>query len=558
MTLTTISVAGIESYQPAVDYRKSGRIGVLAGRNFAWDASGVYSGYASRLIDGVHSIVASPQQVQEIDLKTDSHAGVDGAIWRFTPSSPGSQVGVWDNITTKTGLIEANPANVEYNLRKWTSAFLVNRYACAWNYGVFKVNIALPTPTYTRLTNGTTPGFPADTDPVIAICESNGRMCYVNKTTFFWSAPNAPENLVPALGGAGFQVTGEKIAGTPFAITPSSNGCIVWTEVGALVCEFIGGDSVFRFYVLNTKALPLGSFAITRTPDDSNIILTRLGLYQYRDFGQPQPITPLFNEFLREYLRTRPTDFGHVWYSITDNRLYVTSRSAVTSFAQTFALEIVLDRWGIFSEPHLGIFQYGPSRGQLAYANVLGITNYLLSTLDSRKNKESAPGVFQGLGSSITVGWMRADNIIPTADNVQELQEIVVNRLAANNAAAILYFDEGLISDFVNGVIFDEGLVINIATGIVVDEGLIVTGDEVINYDLFVITDLFAHDSNNDNEPDTNIFAPILVRQNVNLDLWTVSAPSAYFRLQFNAVENNKFFRLNSMDLTVSYYGKQA
>jgi hypothetical protein len=553
MPITNVGIAGLESYQPAVDYRRSGRVGVLGGRNFAWDASGVYSSYASRLVGGITSIGLAPSIVQTLDLETAIHVAVEGKIWRLNPSSPGSPVGTWQNLYTLATLVKANLSDVPYNFRKWTSAYLGGKpYACTWNHGVFEVNLAVEPPTYTRLTSGTVVGFPADATPVIAIAETNGRMLYLTEQAIYWSAPNAPKNLTPALGGAGFQVIAERIGGTPFAVTPTSVGAIVWTSAGALVCEFIGGDNVFRFWQLSTQALPISSFAITRMPDDDYILLTRLGLFMFNNMSQPQPITPLFDEFLREYLRNKPNELGHVWYSITDNRLYVSMRSSTAAFIETFALDIMLDRWGIFSEPHIGFFDYGVSRGQLAYSTPRGVASFLLSPLDSRKNKESTevPGTYNGLGSEITVGWIRAENLIPHADVVQELSEILINRLVPFGGVSNSFFDEAGIAD-AGPVIVNEGLIVT-ALPSMVDEGLITEADEVTDYRLEVIADLMtlAEDG-----VDEYSFTPELVRKNRRSDLWVTIVPAMYYRLRFIATEANEFYRVNSMDLTVSYQG---
>lgn len=554
MAITVIGVQGLESFQPAVDYRRSGRVGVLSGRNFAWDASGVYSAYASRLVAGSTSIATAPTIIQSLDLFSAMHVAANGAIRRMNPSSPGSPVGTWELLTTKAPLVYANPNDVPYNFRKWSTAYLgAKPYACSYNYGVFEVDLVPAVPTYTRLTSGTVVGFPTDATPVIGIVETNGRMVYLTETVVYWSAPNAPKNLTPALGGAGFQVLAERVGGIPIAVTAVSQGCIIWTTVGALVMEFIGGDLVFRFWVLSTQALPISSFAITRMPDDDYIMLTRLGLFMFNNLSQPQTITPLFNEFLREYLRNKPNEAGHIWYSITDNRLYCAMRELQAAFIETFALDIMLDRWGMFSEPHIGFFNYGISRGQLAYAIPSGIVSYLLSPIDGRKNREDPqnPGSYLGLGSEVMIGWLRAENLIPHADVVQELQEILINRLIPFGEVEVTYVDEGFVTD-ASITVVDEGLIT--AGFSVYDEGLISQYEEVTDYRLQVHSDLFS-DEVDGSAYAPYIFEPELARANRRSDLWTTIAPAMYFRLRFIANDADEFFRINSMDLTVSYDG---
>lgn len=552
MTTTVIGVQGLESLQPAVDYRRSGRVGVLSGRNFAWDAAGVHSAYASRLVAGSTSIGQAPAIAQTLDLKEAIHIALDGHIHRLVPASAGSPVGSWEVVDDLLEQEYPNPQDTPYNFRKWWAAYLGNKpYACSYNYGTFEVDLGVNPATYTKLDSGNTTGFP--TAPVIAIAETNGRMLYLTESTFYWSGPNAPRDLIPALGGAGFQVIAERIGGTPFAVTETSQGAIIWTTSGALVAEFIGGDNVFRFWQLSTKALPVSSFAITRMPDDDYIMLTRLGLFMFNNMSQPQPITPLFNEFLREYLRLKSDEIGHVWYSITDNRLYVGMRPGGSSFSATYALDIVLDRWGIFSDQHIGFFDYGVSRGQLAYATPSGVASFLLSSADARKNRESpaAPGTYVGLGSEIIIGWLRAENLIPHADVVQELSEIVINRLEPLESEIAVIVDEGLVTSPLMTFV-DEGLVTDVSVT-VFDEGLVSSSVAVIDYSLEVYSDLFSETQ--DSEDAEHIYVPELARQNRRSDLWVTLVPALYYRLRFSATEPDEFYRVNSMDLTVSYAG---
>lgn len=552
MAYENVAVSGIESYQPAVDYRSSGRVGVITGKNFAWDASGVYSAYANRLVAGSTSIGITPDIAQSIDLETDIHIGVRGKVWKFTPSSTGSPVGSWGLIQNFATLIEPIYDNVPYSFRKWSSGYLGgNRYACSWNYGVYKVNVG--TSAYTRLTSGGTPGFPSDLTPVVAICETNGRMLYCTATTLYWSAPNAPENLVPALGGAGFQVLAERISGDVIGLTPVSQGAIVWTNTGGLAVEFIGGDSVFRFWQLSTKAIPLSGFAIARLPNDDYAILTRLGVFSFNNLAQPQPAAPLFNEFMRENLRSKPTAFGHIWYSITDNRLYIGLRTTFSAFLETYALDIGIDRWGVFSESHIGFIDYGPSRGQLAWVNNLGIASYLLTPIDGRRNRESttSPGTFIGLNSEILIGWMRAENFVPHADAVQELIEISVNRLSPFGVVSVTYIDEGFIAEATHTT-FDEGLITTVSPTLF-DEGFFDTANLPVNYQLEVWTDLFVFPPGN-----SNVFIPRLVSQNREVDLWVTIAPTAFARLLFRATTATEYYRVNSLNLTFVYDGNIA
>lgn len=555
---TNIAIAGIESYQPAVDYKRANRVGVLSGRNFAWDASGVYAAYASRLVAGASSIGVAPNMAESLDLGDWQLVAVENKVYSFVPASPGSPVGVWDLRATLVAIVSSNPLSIDYNYRRWSAAYLGGqRYACSYNYGVFRVAGSESAPTLTRLTSGTVPGFPADASPVIGICETNGRMCYVTKDTFYWSAPAAPENLVPAIGGAGFQVINERIGGTVICMTPLAAGVIIWTTEGGLVCEFIGGDFVFRYWVLNTKTTPITSYAITRLPDDDYVILTQLGLFSLNNLGQPQPITPMFNEFLREYMRMNPGRKGHTIYTITDNRLYVTFKRVNNLFDVTYALDIVLDRWGVFSLNHMGILAYGPDRGQLAYVNSAGIASYFLSAVDGRKNREdhANPGTYVPLDSEVMLGWIRAEELVRAADVEQELNVVSVNRTVPYQPVIVTYADEGLVLSAGVASHWDEGLVTDFLSAEVIDEGSVTDENNAIAYTLTAYTDLFYSEI-----PEEQLAAVQLdlAIQDRYADTWTGFLPARYHRLKFEATELGQFFRINSLDVTVSFNGRQV
>jgi len=336
-------------------------------------------------------------------------------------------------------------------------------------------------------------------------------------------------------------------------MTPVSQGAIVWTDTGGLAVEFIGGDSVFRFWQLSTKAIPLSGFAIARLPNDDYAILTRLGVFSFNNLAQPTPAAPLFNEFMRENLRSKPNAFGHIWYSITDNRIYIGLRTQFSAFLETYALDIGIDRWGVFSESHMGFIDYGPSRGQVAWVNNLGVAAYLLTPVDARKNRESptAPGTFIGLNSEILIGWMRAENFVPSADTVQELHEVSVNRAIPFGVVAIVNVDEGFVTD-PSPTTFDEGLVTALNPALF-DEGFVDTANLPTNYRLEFWTDLFTFSPGN-----TNVIIPTLVSKNREVDLWVGAAPTTYARLRFIANNSDEFYRVNSLNLTFAYYGNLA
>lgn len=555
MPIDNISISGLESYQPAIDYRRTGRVGVLSGRNFAWDASGVFSAYASRLIAGSSSISGVGDIVQELDLNDMIHVVANNKVYRLLTASQLSPVGTWQLVTTLAQLVAPIPNDaLDYNYLKWTSAYLGGkRFACRYHYGVYEITAGSP-PVYTRLTSGNTPGFVDDTDPVIAIGESNGRMIYLTKKIVFWSAPADPKNLTPSLGGAGFQVIAERIGGTPIALLTVASGALIFTTDGILVMEFIGGDLVWRWWTQNSEAQPVSAFSITKLPDETYIILTRLGLFAGNNFGLPSPITPQFNEFMREYLRSHETERGHCWYSIIDNRLYIGFRGLTTQFLSTLALDMTIDRWGIFSKVHLGMVRYGLNPNQLGYFDRYGRGSYLLSSSDRRKDVEDAdaPGTFIGTDSEILIGWIRTEQLNIHADMIQEMQSLLVNRAIPYDDVSVVYVDEWLLTDPITSTI-SEGLLTDTNPS-VFDEGLVTDRASLTKYGCAWLSDIFDGIIGFESVAEIQ---PLRAVTNKYFDVWVAMQPARYHRIRFTANAADEYFRVNSLNVDMSYMGQQ-
>jgi len=548
-----VSISSIESYQPAADFRKTGVVGVITGRNFGWDVAGVKSDYASRLIAGGTSLGVGIRTAAHATCQYHTYVCADDKIKRFTPTFPASPIGVWTDVLTMPRIQEAVLASVPTWLRGITTAYLGGSdYLCGWNYGVYRVDSI--THTFTRLTSGSVTGFPADTTPIIAICESNGRLCFLTDTTFFWSAPNAPENLVPSLGGAGFQLTGERIGGTPRAMTRTNTGVIIWTTTGALMAEFVGGDAVFRFYTLASGVLPIGQTGIVSLPDGSHVMLAKSGLYRVVHDQPPTLVSPLFSSFIRDYLRARRLEIASLWYMRDSNRLFIGMRGESQLFGETFVLEMDTDKWGVFSELHAGLFEYSSGHGFFAYANPQGIASYFVGARSGLINRENpfAPGTFTGLGSYVDIGFIRAEELIRRADAIQELQTISVYRATPVEGFRDDYIDEGLIDDSAPTT-EDEGDVTDTIT-LMVDEGIFESLRATGVYVVQVLSDLFA--ANVENGASMNKVPATLALSAGNVDVWTVNAIGAYFALRFRADAEGEHFRVNTLDCTLVSAGQ--
>lgn len=549
-----VQFAQIGSLQPLADYRKAGVIGVLEGRNFAWDASGVLSAFGSRLIAGGSSISPFGRLAHEIEVEGNYFVGVWDTVYKLNPASAGSSTGVWEDIATLDLVQTSNPALVPDHFEGFTHGFLGGKgYTCSWNQGVYEINLS--TDAFTRLTSDTVSGFPPDSEPVIAITETNGRLCYLTAVGFYWSGPNDPTDLVPALGGAGLQVIAERIGGEPRAMITTSTGAIIWTTSGALVAEFIGGDAVFRFYELASDVLPLSQSATVKLPTNAHLVLTRLGLFSVVQAQTPEVVTPLFNEFLREYMRTRRLEVAHMWYTQADNRLFISFKTQSDTFIETFCLDLALDRWGVFNTLHLGMFNYIDRLSPFAFINGQGIASYFLPARDPRKNRENpaAPGTFTGLGSSIVLGFIRSERIALFADSLQELQTVVVYRKLSLDGFQDTFFDEGAVTAASGADTVDEGLVTDVVIAIV-DEGLLLMTLPAGAYRLQILTDIFSADEGFAG----NLLCDSMFLANVGAlaDTWTGRLTSYYFRLKFTAENDGEFFRINAVDCTLTSAGQ--
>lgn len=558
MPIARIAVDMLGPYTPYVDQRMKQEPGVIRGQNFSWDLAGVKSDFSSRLVAGDESIADYNDYVQSVKVGERQHVICGAQVYEFVPSSPGSQTGTWTNIAILTPVQTALAEEVPESLRSFTSIFVGGfAYVAGWNYGVYQVDLA--TNTYTRLETATTPGFPPDSDPVYAIAETNGRAIYLTATTAYFSAPNDAEDLVPSLGGAGAQVLSEFISGTPTSMLRVSTGVIIWTESGALAGEFVGGQFVFRWFQISTSVMPLNQSASVEMPDGSYLALTSLGLHSINSLGTPQLVTPLFSEFLREFLRNKSIESATLWYNQSDNRVFMGVRRENSLFVETFCLSVTLDRWGIFSVPHMGIIEYTASRGATAYVNTGGVVSHFLSAFDSRKNRESAsaPGTFLGLDSYVEIGHFRAERLTISGGSTQELTDINIYRTAAAINLDSLVVDEGVIIGFTLPVVtpYDEGLWADVDGDTpVVDEGPFDNLNQAYQYKLYFISDLFETD------PETGIGygenLAYLASQRRLADAWTGSAVGNYMSVRLVANEVDEFFRCQTMDATVSFNGQ--
>ena len=557
MPRARFEMTNIASYQPAVDYRKTGGVGVITGRNFSWDAAGVRSDFASRLIAKDSPIAAFGDHVQSVQIGNGYHVIAANKVYRFVPSKAGSLIGTWELLATLTAVQTPLFDTIPVYRRGFTSMYLGGyAYVSHWNFGTYRVNVV--TGAYTRLTSGTIPGFPPDTDPVIGMAETNGRAIYVTDTTVYWSGPNQPEDLVPTIGGAGFQVLGERIAGEPRTVLRVSTGVLIWTTAGALAGEFLLANTVFRWFQQNTDILPLNQQAVVTIPDGSHLALTHLGLFIVSTLDQPKQASPLFSEFLREFIRNKPLEAGTLWYSQQDNRLFMSLRQAGNQFIDTYCLDLSLDKWGIMSHVHMGMIMHSTGRSPIGYVDSNGIACYMLSAFADGRDVEipTAPGTFKGLNSEVVIGYIRAENMLLGGDGVQELTDLNVYKSTVQSGLEDSFPDEGLWAGDPVAAEVDEGNDYEpiLPTDVEEDEGRWPAYSVNDGYRVTFISDLYSVDQvTGVNYGESAAF---LASEGRNADAWTGMVAGHYLSIRVSALSVGEFFRLNAIDATLAYYGQ--
>jgi len=556
MPKAKISIRDIQGLTPAIDARQTeGATFVLSGQNFIMDSAGVRSAFASRLIARGVSIDPSPDganvQSQAGLIFTKSHAGqfvrVTGGQWAFA-----------------TRFVYPQRISTTFAWRKWTSAFSGNA-----------LYVAHPSVGLWRLSgSGAVQIDPGIAGPQ-AVTESNGRLIVLGSTAIAWSGPGSPEDFVPALGGAGFQVLSERIAGNPFMLTSIASGFITWTDGGALVSEFIAGDLSFRHYIARHSHRPISDLSYVRMPDDSYLICTKQGLFVFNDTQQPSPATPVFNEFLRGIFANAPEAGLRVRldYDRESDLLYVQIRNNASLFNKTFVLAVAIDKWGSFDVKHQGIIQHGilpePVRGLMGYIDSRGRAHRFLPF---GVDRETAPGVFTGLASGVVLGPFRVPELQQFADVEQELQGFYLgnNGRPAWSNDFLVNIDENL-DTVQGGSVIDDGSGPFVGQNSIVDETDPFIRFPVVSNTVTVISDWSGFDPGGFTVLDVfsggpgnrgtdigvaNETVPILVRDQATASYWDVLAPGIWHRLRIGAFARGQFYHISYGELTFSYSGR--
>lgn len=422
-------IRDIQSYQPAVDVRNSEEMHVLGGKNYVFDTKGPKSGFGSRLVCGLNSIDMPNGVVQDVTIAGRTFVCTTQGIYELAENEES-----WIQHVDFTDLFE--PEFIPFlDQQQWSGAYLSDGvYLCHKTYGFYK----LTREGFDKITVSDLAGFP---ERPICIAETNGRLIVLNQDFVAWSAPSQAERFVPELGGAGQQRLSDRVTGTPIAVVGFQRGFLVWTTENCLLAEFIGGDTVFRFDRMTTDQIPVGPMAIEELPDGSQIICTKQGLYVTANGGEPKDVTPLFNQFIREFLKREPGITVRINYNMEYDHLYVQLRDWTNHYVRTYVVTVALDRWGEFSERHLGIVRYRDKRGSLGYVDQAGVMHKFIETF----NRETTPHNFEGLDSNIDVGYIRPPRLVEEGkiDALLEMQELFIGGIARPSWSQAAVIDLG-------------------------------------------------------------------------------------------------------------------
>lgn len=368
MRLDASEILGIT---PAIDPRRSEKIFALGGRNYVLDSLGPKSAFGQRFLSPFP--LTGTEHIQGARLKLRGgdrvFTFIDRAIleWR-------EDLGGW-----RTIFLVSDSTIQPY---RWTYGYLNGvMYFCHPSSGILAYNIAadicLP------LTAPGTPEYP------MGILVNNGRLIVLDENLMSFSGPSDGSDFVPRLGGAGFQKINDRVGGDPICMTAWAKGVMVWTTGGVMRCEFTGDSAVYRFRAVNTELRPVNSFCAVQMDDNTMVILDERGLFQ--SSGEtPEPMTPVFNEFLIQYLQKNNLKLGQnvrlEWDELKRYLYLSLSLSRYSpAYEKAFVLYPSLDKWGTLDESHHGILpvliQTGNRQGDYyALCGTGGRIRYFLET----------------------------------------------------------------------------------------------------------------------------------------------------------------------------------
>jgi hypothetical protein len=332
----------IQGLLPAVDPRSADKIHVVAGANYVLDSKGPRSVFGNRFLTPY--ALGAPEHIEGMRLRLRT----GDRVFNFTSDS----IIEWDESAGGWRPIYYFDQNIAEHMYRWTGDYLDGiMFFCHPAVGILAFNLdsdlCLPL-------EG--PGVPSEP---ISICVCSGRLVVIDESAYTWSAPGDGTIFIPELGGAGFQAINARVPGYPLMVSSYARGTLTWTTGGVMRSEFSGDAAVWRHRALVTEYRPINSYCTFRLDNDTIGFLDERGFFQTQG-ESPKPLTPLFNEFLIDYIRKNNLNLGQnirVEFDDLTRRIYLSiSLSEFNpTYTKAFVLYVPLDKWGEFNEEHFGI-----------------------------------------------------------------------------------------------------------------------------------------------------------------------------------------------------------
>lgn len=345
-------VPQIESLMPSVDARNTDKAFVLDGRNFVFDSLGPKSGFTTRQLTPFP--FANPKDVQGIRIEGRTFVFCNDAILAWRDLNPIA----WE-------LLYAFNADVPDAQRTPWSAIYLNGYFCfAHQYRGFYKAKAVANTQKLWIHPKTDVDIPGLIPEILGMDVVRGRPIFVNATTIQWGSVSNTDDFSPTLGGPGFQTIANFVKGTFLALTTTTDAFIVWTTEGAVLAEFIGDDTTWRFSSYGSQERPYSPWSTINLVNGGAAFLSRRGLKTVNEANTrfsnvlfvPNDWTPDFNEFLRSYLDDR-LENQRKWrleYDASTETIYLSESTNLNDYWRTFVLKPTLNKWGIFSDKVYG------------------------------------------------------------------------------------------------------------------------------------------------------------------------------------------------------------
>lgn len=363
---------------PAVDPRRSNKLYPVGGRNYVFDSHGPKSIFGNRMLLPHPLKKAAHAQGARLKLRHGDR------IFTFE----GECILEWQEDLGGWRVLYITP-DTSIAPYRWTYGYLNGwMYFCHPRVGIVRYNIE--TGLISRLTG---PGVPSDP---LAITINNGRLVVLDDVYLSWSWQSDGSNFTPALGQAGFQQVSDRVSGFPVMLSNYAKGVLTWTTGGVMRSEFTGDSEVYRHRNLNTEYRPINSFCTLQTDENTCVILDERGLFQTQG-EQPQPMAPLFNEFLISYIQENNLKIGQnirIEWDDLQRFMYISVSLSQTDpiYERAFVLYPPLDKWGVFNEPHHGILPLTITDSERAddyygFVDQKGVVRYWFQT----GSRESTP-----------------------------------------------------------------------------------------------------------------------------------------------------------------------